>query len=70
MLNAATSPKEVGDAFWMIHYVCDRIGPDPETVSGWLDRVLARFADHRELSAKVRKAEMGDDSARTYFCEV
>jgi hypothetical protein len=24
----------------------------------------------RELSAKVRKAEMGDDSARTYFCEV
>jgi hypothetical protein len=25
---------------------------------------------HSELSAKVRKAEMGDDSARTYFCEV
>ena len=46
MLNAAGSSREVGDAFWMVHYVCDRIGPDPETAVGWLDRVLAKFADH------------------------
>ncbi len=27
-----------------------------------------RCSRYSEFSAKVRKAEMGDDSARTYFC--
>src|ERR1035437_6997567 len=46
MLHSATSSKDVGDAFWMTHYVCDRIEPDAETVAGWLHRLHASFADH------------------------
>ena len=57
MLNAASSSKEVGDAFWMLHYVCDRIGADPENVSGWLDRVLAKFADHPPTEIDRRAVE-------------
>jgi len=42
----AGSAFDRGRAFWMTHFVCDRIEPEATRIAGCLERVLASFADH------------------------
>jgi len=41
----AGSAFDRGRAFWMTHFVCDRIEPDATRIAGCLERVLTSFAD-------------------------
>jgi hypothetical protein len=44
---ADSAPASSSSAFWMTHFVCDRIAPDPERIGKCLDKIVLSFTTHR-----------------------
>jgi len=47
----AGSSDQRSHAFWLAHFVCDRVEPDPAQVKSHLDRLIAAFVDGPPLPA-------------------
>jgi hypothetical protein len=53
---ADPTPADCGRAFWMTHYVCDRIAPDTERIKNCLDRLLLGFEANRPVGRDLEAA--------------
>ncbi len=47
----AGSHERRSNAFWLAHYVCDRLDPDPVRVKSYLDKLMTTFVNEPPLAA-------------------